>query len=93
MLVSVFVCLIELVVQQLTVVYTKAAGLTTSAHDFVDGVELFFGQLRSFKLGKNDFNRLFVFWIIQINERLWIHPPEFLILFLSEKFVSLILSL
>jgi hypothetical protein len=24
---------------------------------------------------------------------LWLHPPEFLILFLSEKFVSLILSL
>jgi len=61
MLISFFVCLIQLIVQQLTVVYTKAAALTTSTNNFVNSVKLFFRKLSSFKLGKNDFDRLLVF--------------------------------
>ncbi len=61
MMVSVFIRLIELIVQQLTVIHTEAPGLTTSTYHLVDSVELVFRQLTAFKLGENDFYWLFVF--------------------------------
>jgi len=60
-LVSLFVCLVQLIVQQLAVVHSEAALLATTAHDFVDCIQIFLRQLGPFKLRKNDFNGLLVF--------------------------------
>lgn len=73
--VSCFVCLVDLVIQQLGVVDAKPTVLSTNPHDFVDHVKAITRHLRTVVLLAYHINRVLVLCRFQIDEGFGLRLP------------------